>query len=239
MNPPGHPATFLVVVVKGTRAHAEALKDEIAALLAAELKLTLSPAKTLVTHIDDGFDFLGFRFQRKLHGGKRQVYTFPSPKSFTAVKRAVKALTRHRTAPLPLRKLLVQLNPILRGWTAYFRFAASKRTFAYLDHYSWWRVARWLRKRQKRPSWKRLRRRELKNWEIGEGGQLLFRPSRVPVERYRYRGARIPSPWDAEVSTVLPRTPRKSDQSAPSEVMESRMRGNVHVRFGGRGAETD
>jgi hypothetical protein len=44
-------------------------------------------AKTLVTHIDDGFDFLGFRFKRKLHGGKRQVCTFPNPKSFAAVKR--------------------------------------------------------------------------------------------------------------------------------------------------------
>jgi RNA-directed DNA polymerase len=232
-------ADDFVVVVKGTRAHAEALKDEIASLLASELKLTLSPAKTLVTHIDDGFDFLGFRFQRKLHGGKRQVYTFPNPKAFAAVKHAVKTLTRHRTAPLPLRKLLVQLNPILRGWTSYFRFAASKRTFAYLDHYSWWRVARWLRKRHKQPTWKRLRRRELKNWEIGEGGQLLFRPSRVPVERYRYRGTHIPSPWDTEATTVLLRRPRESDQSAPTEVMESRMRGNVHVRFGGRGAETD
>jgi RNA-directed DNA polymerase len=208
-------ADDFVVVVKGTRVHAEALKDEIASLLAAELKLTLSPAKTLVTHIDDGFDFLGFRFKRKLQGGKRQVYTFPNPKSFAAVKRAVKALTRHRTAPLPLRTLLTQLNPILRGWTAYFRFAASKRTFAYLDYYSWWRVARWLRKRRKQPSWTRLRRRELKNWEIGEGGKLLFRPSRVPVERYRYRGARIPSPWDADAPLVLPTDAQDSDQSDP------------------------
>jgi Group II intron, maturase-specific domain len=122
-----------VLLVKGTRAQAEALKEQIATLLATELKLTLSRAKTLVTHINDGFDFLGFRIQRKARGGKGQIYTFPSPKAFAAVKRAVKALTRRSTTSLPLRGLLAQLNPILRGWTNYFRYAPSKRTFAYLD----------------------------------------------------------------------------------------------------------
>src|SRR5262249_9749583 len=147
-----------------------------------------SRTKTLVTHIDDGFDFLGFRIQRKLRGGKGQVYTFPSAKAFAAVKRAVKALTRRSTTSFSLRGLLAQLSPILRGWTNYLRYAASKRTFAYLDYYVWWRVARWLWKKHKRPSWKRLRRRELKRGEISEDGLTLFRPARVPVERYRYRG---------------------------------------------------
>ena len=121
-------------MVKGTRAQAEALKEQIATLLAKELKLTLSPSKTLVTHIDDGFEFLGFHIVRKLRAGNRQVYTFPSPKAFAAVKRAVKALTRRHTRPWSLTQLLAHLNPILRGWCNYFRFAASKRTFAYLEH---------------------------------------------------------------------------------------------------------
>jgi hypothetical protein len=140
-----------------------------------------------------------------------------------------------------LDQLLAHLNPILRGWTSYFRFAASKRTFAYLDHYSWWRVARWLWKKHKQPSWKRLRRRELKDWEIrSQRGYALFRPSRVPVERYRYRGTRIPSPWeDSLPPPVDPRRRRTRLDRPSSEVMESRMRGNAHVRFGGRGKETD
>jgi len=188
-------ADDFVLMVKGTRAHAEGLKEEIATVLATELKLTLSPTKTLVTHIDDGFDFLGFRIQRESRGNKKTVYTFPCRKAFEAVKRAVKALTRMQTLNLSLRQLLIKVNPILRGWTAYFRYAASKRTFNYVDHFTWWRVARWLWKKHKRPSWKRLRRRELRNWEIGEDGLWLFRPSRVLVERYRYRGSRIPSPW--------------------------------------------
>lgn len=199
----GHPtyrlvryADDFVLLVKGTREQAEALKEEIALVLATELKLSLSPAKTLVTHIDEGFDFLGFRIQQKTRNGKRVVYTFPSRKAFESIKRRVKALTRRSTTSLSLVRLLYQLNPILRGWTSYFRFAASKRTFAYLDHYTWWRVARWLRKKHQQLSWKRMKRRELRNWEIGENGVHLFRPSRVKVERYRYRGARIPSLWE-------------------------------------------
>lgn len=188
-------ADDFVIMVKGTRAHAEALKEEVKAVLASELRLTLSAAKTLVTHIDEGFDFLGFRIQRKLRGGKRVVYTFPSPEAFKAIKRKVKALTRANTRNLPLRVLLFRLNALLRGWTAYFRHAASKRTFAYLGYYSWWRVARWLWKKHKHLSWKRLCRRYLRNWEIGEDGVMLFRPHRVTVERYRYRGSRIPPRW--------------------------------------------
>ncbi|HEY5477597.1 MAG TPA: group II intron reverse transcriptase/maturase [Tepidiformaceae bacterium] len=190
-------ADDFVIMVKGTREQAEALKEELATVLAKELKLTLSPAKTLVTHIDEGFDFLGFRIQRKTRNGKRVVYTFPSRKAFESIKRRVKALTRHNTISLSLPQLLDHINPLLRGWTSYFRHAASKRTFGYLDHFTWWRVVRWLRKKHKRPSWKRMKRRELRNWKIGEAGVQLFRPHRVPVERYRYRGSRIPSLWES------------------------------------------
>jgi RNA-directed DNA polymerase len=234
-------ADDFVLMVKGTRAQAEVLKEQIATLLANELKLTLSPSKTLVTHIDDGFDFLGFHIVRKLRAGNRQVYTFPSPKAFEAVKRAVKALTRRHTRPWSLAQLLTHLNPILRGWCNYFRFAASKRTFAYLEHFSWWRVARWLWKKHHYQSWKRFRRRELTGWEIiARSGNPLFRPSRVTVERYRYRGARIASPWDDTLPPpVDPRRRGTRITQRPTGIMESRMRGNAHVRFGGRGEETD
>lgn len=52
------PATHLVLLVKGSREQAEALRDEIGTLLAEQLHMTLSTDKTLVTHIDDGYDFL-------------------------------------------------------------------------------------------------------------------------------------------------------------------------------------
>lgn len=190
-------ADDFVLMVKGTREHAEALKAEIATLLATELKLTLSAAKTLVTHIDDGLDFLSFRIQRKPRGDRQVVYTFPSPEAFQAIKRAVKALTRRTTLGLSLSELLRRLNPLLRGWTGYFRHAASKRAFSYLDHFVWWRVARWLRKKHHRTAWRRLKRRVLLGGEIKGEGIALFRVGQVPVERYRYRGTRIPTEWTA------------------------------------------
>jgi RNA-directed DNA polymerase len=204
-------ADDFVVMVRGTRDQAEALKQEIATVLATQVKLTLSPTKTLVTHIDDGFDFLGFRMQRKTRAGRRQVYTFPSRRAFIAVKRAVKALTGRHTVGRSLKHLLWQLNPILRGWTGYFRHAASKHTFVYLDYYVWWRVARWLAKKHKQLAWKRLRRQRIGNGDIAEDGVQLYRPSRVPVERYRYRGSRIPSPWEPRPTPLhLPARPART-----------------------------
>ena len=72
------PATHLVVLVHGTRDHAEALRQEVAAIL-RPMGLRLSDTKTRIAHIDEGMDFLGFRVQRqpKRWSGKPTVYTFP------------------------------------------------------------------------------------------------------------------------------------------------------------------
>ena len=87
------------------------------------------------------------------------------------------------------------LNPILRGWTSYHRHAVSKRCFNYLDHYLWWRVVRWLRKKHPRLTWGQVKRRYWgRNWTSPDGTRLYW-PGRVPVTRYRYRGHRIPTPW--------------------------------------------
>jgi len=57
--------------------------------------------------------------------------------------------------------LLDRINPILRGWTSYFKHGASKATFAYLGAFTWHRVLIWLRHKHKRVSWKWLRNRYL------------------------------------------------------------------------------
>ncbi|BCJ84253.1 hypothetical protein MTY81_56260 [Mycolicibacterium sp. TY81] len=56
------------LMVRGTRAHAEALQEDIAAVLAT-MGLRLAPDKTLITHIDEGLDFLGWRIQRRRKRG--------------------------------------------------------------------------------------------------------------------------------------------------------------------------
>src|SRR5262249_53683848 len=84
----------------------------------------IKPEKTGITHIDDGFLFLGLRIIRRPKGAKQHVYTFVSDEALASVKRKVKALTGRSTTYLELPELLRRLNPILRGWAAYFRYAA-------------------------------------------------------------------------------------------------------------------
>ena len=188
-------ADDFVVLVAGSRAHAEALRDEVAAVL-APMGLRLSDEKTRVAHIDEGFDFLGFRIvrQQKRGTGRHHVYTYPTKAALATVKAKVRALTRGAT-DLSLGVLLHRLNPVLRGWTAYFRHGVSKATFGYLRAFVWRRVVSWLRHKHLRTNWKQLRRRYLPGWWPTEDEVRLFDPGAVTVSRYRYRGGRIPSPW--------------------------------------------
>jgi len=199
-------ADDFVVMVAGTRDHAKQLRGEVDQVL-APMGLRLSEAKTGVVHIDEGFDFLGFRIQRRAKEGTNRayVYTYPSRKALGSIKRKVKTITRQGTNNA-LSNLLRQLNAVLRGWTNYFRHGVSNATFRYLRHYTWWRVVRWLRHKHRRANWKKLRTRFLryddKTW-VSDGEVELFDPAAVAVTRYRYRGD-IPTPW----------TQRETDQAA-------------------------
>jgi len=152
-------ADDFVVMVHGTGAHAEGLRTEVAAVL-APLGLRLSQAKTRTVHIDEGFDFLGFRIQRqpKRGSGKPTVYTYPSKKALASIVGKVKKICRH-DPNLELAPVLHQLNRALRGWTAYFRPGVSFATFAYLRAFTWRQVMNRLRRKHRRINWKDLRRR--------------------------------------------------------------------------------
>jgi RNA-directed DNA polymerase len=188
-------ADDFVVLVAGTAAHAADLREEVAAVL-APMGLRLSEAKTRLCHIDEGFDFLGFRIQRRRKRGtaKRVVYTYPSKKALASIVGRVRMLTRRSSHPT-LAALLRQLNPVLRGWCAYFRYGVSKATFGYLDQYTWHRVVRWIRKRHNRVKWAALLRRYLPGWRPTEGNVTLFQSQAVTVSRYRYRASNIATPW--------------------------------------------
>ena len=139
---------------------AEALREEIAGVLST-MGLRLSPEKTLITHIDEGLDFLGWRIQRHRKRGTNRyyVYTYPARKAVMAVMGKVKTSCRRMDTNQPLDVLLLQLNRMLRGWCAYFRPGVSSATFAYLSAYTWARVIGWLRRKHRRITVKELRRR--------------------------------------------------------------------------------
>jgi RNA-directed DNA polymerase len=194
-------ADDFVVMIAGSRDDAEALRGEVAVVL-APMGLRLSEVKTGVCHIDEGFDFLGWHIQRRSRrgqAGRKAVYTYPSKKALASVMAKVKSLTaraKHRT----LADFLISVNRILRGWCNYFRHGVSSKTFSYLDHFTWWRIFGWLRKRHDGLNKRTLVRRYLPGWKIRDGSVEMFRPQEVAIERYRYRGARISTPWASEQS---------------------------------------
>jgi RNA-directed DNA polymerase len=192
-------ADDFIVLVHGERSDAEALRAEIGKLLADKLKMTLSAEKTLVTHIDDGFDFLGFHVQRKPRGdGRLVVLTYPSKQALAAVMAKVKQATGRGTTSMRLEEVLRMVNPVLKGWAAYFRYGVSKKTFAYLGYWAWWRMLGWIRRKHPHLTWKQLRRRYFGADRIGEGGIVLYNPAKLRVERYRFRGAQISTPYNAD-----------------------------------------
>jgi RNA-directed DNA polymerase len=160
--------------------------------------LRLSLEKTLITHIDEGLVFLGWRIQRHLKEGANRyyVYTYPARKAVTAVTGKVKTRCRRMDTNQPLEVLLLHLNRMLRGWCAYFRPGVSSATFAYLSAYTWARVIGWLRRKHRRITWRELRRRYCGGgWWPGTTERQLFNPAKVRITRYRYRGTAIPTPW--------------------------------------------
>ena len=190
-------ADDFVIVVTGEKAHAEALRDRVADVL-APMGLRLSAEKTRVVQLDEGFDFLGFtiRRMRKRGSAKFFVYTVPSIKAIASIKARVRARTYRATLHHDPGYLMDYLGRVLRGWANYFRHGASKRTFNAIDSYTWERITSWLRKKH-RIGWPELRRRFCLpgTWRLVHDGRRFRGAANVTVTRYRYRGYRIPTPW--------------------------------------------
>jgi RNA-directed DNA polymerase len=189
-------ADDFVVLVHGTRSDAETIRTQVGQMLAERLKMTLSVDKTHITHIDDGFVFLGFHIQRRRRGDSRQVVlTIASKEALARVMHKIKEATRAGTVSLRLVDVLRKINPILRGWAAYFRYGASKKTFAYLGWYAWWRVIYWIRRKHPHLTWKQIRRRYYGADRICEDGYTLYNPAK--------------SGWSA-TATAARRSPHRS-----------------------------
>src|SRR5262245_57230819 len=110
----------------------ELLEEEVRPLTAEFLNqrgLKLSESKTRITHIEEGFDFLGKHFQK--HGGKLLIK--PSRQNVQTFLAEMKATFRENLHA-PVERLLMELNPKLRGWAMFHRTTASKKVFGYVDH---------------------------------------------------------------------------------------------------------
>ncbi|MGK2321241.1 group II intron reverse transcriptase/maturase [Gordonia rhizosphera] len=193
-------ADDFVVLVHGTDSHLHAVRDEIEDVLAT-MGLQLAVDKTHTVHIDQGFDFLGFRIQRHTQWGsnRRYVYSYPSHKAMLSVKAKIKALTNRQITERDPMLVILELNRVTRGWANYFRTGASKRAFRDIDRYLWWRAWRWLcaKHPQRGAHWIKRTYYVDDPWWPSAEGWLLDHPARIRIQRHAYRGNQIPTPWTA------------------------------------------
>ncbi len=137
-----------------TGANRELLEQKVKPALTAFLKergLELSEQKTVITHIHQGFDFLGHTVRK--FGDK--LLTTPAKSSVQGLRDKIRLRIKSALA-LSQETLLGQLNPLIRGWANYYRHGAAKRTFDKLDGFVFRQLWRWTKKRHpdKSATWK-------------------------------------------------------------------------------------
>ncbi|MHB1561202.1 MAG: group II intron reverse transcriptase/maturase [Isosphaeraceae bacterium] len=125
--------------------------------------LELSHEKTRITHIDDGFDFLG-QTVRRFPNGKLLIK--PSKRSVKTFLARIQA-TIDESGGKTAGDLIRRLNQQIKGWTMYHRFVASKRTFQAVDDRIFWKLRRWCRRRHPQKGGKWIRRKYFQR----EGGR--------------------------------------------------------------------
>ena len=173
----------------------------------AERGLSLSAEKTKLTNVEEGFDFLGQNVRK--YGGKLLIKPSKrSVKGFLAQVRAIIKENQYASAG----HLIVQLNPVIRGWANYHRHVISKEVFGRVDHEIFQALWRWAKRRhrRKRGHWVRARYFD-PNWEFWgtvpdeEGTQrrvTLFRAAKVPIERH-VKVRATANPYDPQWETYF------------------------------------
>jgi RNA-directed DNA polymerase len=141
----------------------EKVKTEIAKFL-KERGLTLSPQKTQITSIYDGFDFLGFSVRKY----NEKLLIKPTKNSLKKLRATVKEVAR-RSGSLTTEQFIAQLNPKLRGWANYYRSSVSSKAYAAIDDAVYKTVWHWAKRRHpnKGKRWiaaKYFRTIGLRNW---------------------------------------------------------------------------
>jgi RNA-directed DNA polymerase len=148
------------VVMCDTKAACEQAEQRVRDIL-ARLELELHPEKTRRVDLSqgrDGFDFLGCHLRKRMSGPlwervRRRVYylqRWPSQRAMRRIRQRVKACTTRGVCHRNLRDTVAQLNPVLRGWGAYFRTGNAALKFGQVDDYVAWRLKRLLVKRHGR-----------------------------------------------------------------------------------------
>lgn len=147
-----------ILILCASRQGAENALHQAEKILEVELKLEVNRDKTHIAHSDDGVKFLGVEIV--------SAYTRIQAKKVSSFKQKLKALTK-RNRGQPLKVIIQQLNPLLRGFFNYFKIANGQRVLA--------RLAGWLRRRLRAIQlklWKKPQRLHRRLRQLGYGGQF-------------------------------------------------------------------
>ena len=183
------------------QAAAEQERRALATLLKEQLNLELSETKTLVTPVTKPLRFLGHHVRVRVHPSNgKLVSTAVVPKDRSwRLRELIKAHFSLPTALKSLEERLQRLNPVLRGWANFYRYAwGAKHVFDGLDRYVWQTILRWLRKKHYRVSmrflrarygWRKPGRRSTK-WR--DGTTMPFEMRSTKVSQFKLGWLRLP-----------------------------------------------
>ena len=160
-----------------TSSSRELLEEKIKPLVQEFMRergLELSEKKTLITHVDDGFDFLGWT--ARWQGG--MLLTKPAGKNVKNFLEKIRGTLRQMRTTRQ-EDVIDKLNPVIRGWANYHRSQTATRTFAKTDHLIWQALWRWARRRHpnKGERWTKaryFRRIAGRDWRFAEKDKALL-----------------------------------------------------------------
>jgi RNA-directed DNA polymerase len=171
------------VVIGNSPKRLKILQRDIARFL-SDRGLELSKEKTHITHIRDGFDFLGFNF-RKYSNNK--VIVKPTQDGIKSFKSKIKEIfKKYRSSSLEL--LIGKLNPVIMGWGYYYRFVNSKVIFGKLDQYIWYKSFNWVKRLHQRRQIMKYYKKYFRHFSdtyksdvLSDGIKKVFKLSIIPL----------------------------------------------------------
>jgi RNA-directed DNA polymerase len=192
-------ADDFVVLTNGHKAQAEEIKEELYQFLKEELRLNLSKEKTKVTHLNDGFRFLGFELRRCLGGKGKMTTKILIPRQAKDRFRAtIAAATARETFKDSLNAKILALNQVIGGWCRYYQYTSKASSeFGGLGHFVFWRTAHWLGGKYKLAMPEVMKRYYLRGgkntFATGQGYRLIL-PSEFSSATYKKRFLK-PNPY--------------------------------------------
>jgi RNA-directed DNA polymerase len=200
--------------------------------------LVLSTEKTRIAHLSDGFDFLGFNIRQYRVPGTRygsKLLIKPSRKSVESLK--VRLIREWRALDgQNITVVLARLNPVIRGWSNYYRGVVSKRLFCRLDNWIFNKEVQWARRTHSNKPWYWVQRKywgalhstRMDRWVFGDAagtGGYLIKFAWTPIVRHvLVKGGASPDDPSLNAYWASRRSRRRAELPGPQRVLARKQR---------------